>query len=238
MRILLVAQDKGGVGKSLLTRALAEAVPAAPIIEIDASRRLIELEDRVSFFPMRAAREEIERTGGRAARAEFDPVVNAMIETDSPTVVDVGANTSASLLALLNDLAEDVKDAGVELGVLVVITSEPGALAEAPRLMRLAKPIADARFLVENRVRGPVDQKHLVRLADGASVSHLAEHVLEERAVELLQAGGLASVSQLDAAKLSKLHGVALGARVRRDLARFRLEAMEAVRPAAEWLVG
>lgn len=237
-RILLVTQEKGGVGKSLISRALAEAVPEAPVIEVDASRRLVELEERVTFFPMRADRAAIEKSGGRAARAEFDGLITAMTQASLPTVVDVGANTSASLLALLADLAPDLKEAAVEIGIVVIATAEAGALAEAPRLMQIAKPFASARFLIENRVRGEVDGKALGKIADGAALTMLAEHVMEEQAVALYQAGGLASIPKLDAGKLNDRHGLALGSRIRRDLTRFRLEAMEAVRPAAEWLVG
>lgn len=236
-RILLVTQEKGGVGKSLISRALAEAVPEAPVIEVDASRRLVELEGRAAFFPMRADRAAIEKSGGRAARAEFDGLITAMTQASLPTIVDVGANTSASLLALLADLAPDLNEARVEIGIVVIATAEAGALAEAPRLMQIAKPFASARFLIENRVRGEVDGKVLGKIADGATLTALAEHVMEEQAVALYQAGGLASIPKLDAGKLNDRHGLALGSRIRRDLARFRLEAMEAVRPAAEWLV-
>ncbi|MFC5420904.1 hypothetical protein ACFPOB_15200 [Bosea eneae] len=237
-RILLVTQEKGGVGKSLISRALAEAVPEAPVIEVDASRRLVELEGRAIFFPMRADRAAIEKSGGRAARAEFDGLIAAMTQASLPTIVDVGANTSASLLALLADLAPDLKEAAVEIGIIVIATAEAGALAEAPRLMQIAKPFASARFLIENRVRGEVDGKALGKIADGAALTMLAEHVMEEQAVALYQAGGLASIPRLDAGKLNERHGLALGSRIRRDLTRFRLEAMEAVKPAAEWLVG
>lgn len=237
-RILLVVQDKGGVGKSIVARALAEAIPDAPLIEVDASQRLLELKDRVQFFPMRADRAAIERTGGRAARAEFDPVINAMTAANLPTIADIGANTSASFLTLLADLAPDLKESGVAIGVLVLVTAEPGALAEAPRLLKLAEPFSATRFVVENRLRGEVDAKTLAKLGTGATVTMLAEQVMEDKAVEILQAGGLASIPQLDAAKLNERHGLALGSRIRRDLTRFRAEAMAAVKPAAEWLVG
>lgn len=236
-RILLVAQEKGGVGKSVLTRALAEAVPDAPVIEIDASQRLIELGKRVSFFPTRASRADIDRTGGRASRAEFDAVMDSLGQATLPTLVDIGANTSTSLLSALNQIAPDLKDAGVELGVLVVVTAEPGALAEGPRLLALAKPIAAVRFMVENRLHGEVDAKALAKVADGATLTSFALQVMEEKAVDFLQGGGLASIPQLDAAKLNKVHGLALGSRIRRDLTRFRLEAMQAIEPAAHWLV-
>ncbi len=237
VRVLLVTQEKGGVGKSVVARALAEAVDGAPIIEIDASPRLIELGDRVAFFPMRADRAAIERTGGRASRAEFDAVIDAIAKAVAPTIVDVGANTSASLLATLADVASDLKQAGVEMGVLVVVTAEPGALAEAPRLLKLSRGFASKRFVIENRLRGAVAPEQLEKLAAGAEVTSLAEQAIDEKASELLQAGGFASVPALDAGALNAAHGVALGARIRRDLARFRLEAMQAVRPAAEWLV-
>jgi len=237
VRILLVGQEKGGVGKSLVVRAVAEAVPDAPILEIDSTRRLIELESRVSYFGMRAERADIEKTGGKAARAEFDAVINAIAGATLPTIVDIGANTSRALLTVLAELGGELKDAGVELGLLVVVTNEPGALAEAPRLMNLAKPLA-TRFVLENRLHGSIDLKALKVIADGSPVSVLEEHVMEEKAVGLLQGGGLASVPNLDTKRLNEVHGIALGARIKRDLTAMRAGAMEAVRGPAEWLVG
>lgn len=237
-RIVFIVQEKGGVGKSLVARALAEAVPDAPLIEIDSTRRLVELEDRTRFYRMRAERADIERTGGRAARAEFDPVIDALAAATTPTIVDVGANTSRSLLGALVDLKDDLAAAGVEPAVLVVTTAEPGALAEAPRLLDLASELGAERFLVENRYRGAVSEAVVRKLAKDVIVSVLDEHAMEEQAVALLQGGGLASIGALDPAKLTAEYGLGLGARIRRDLERLRLDAMTAVRPAAEWLVG
>src|SRR5260370_8138825 len=103
-RILLIAQEKGGVGKTVFARALAEAVEGAPVIEIDASHRMLELGDRVHFFKMRADREAIEKTGGKASRAEFDQVIDALAKTKTSTIVDVGANTSMTFLTVLSQL--------------------------------------------------------------------------------------------------------------------------------------
>ncbi|RDJ20276.1 hypothetical protein DWF00_19955 [Bosea caraganae] len=237
-RILLVVQDKGGVGKSLTTRALAEAVPEAPVIEVDASQRLIELKERVTFFPMRADRAAIDLSGGKAARAEFDGVITAMQKATTPTIIDVGANTSASLMSVLGSLSAALTSLKIQLGVVVLVTAEPGALAEAPRLMMLAKPLTATRFLIENRLHGEVDAKSIAKIADGATVTTLAEHAMEDHAVAVLQAGGLASIPKLDIAKLIDRHGVALGSRVYADLTRLRADTMEAVLPAAKWLVG
>ena len=41
-RVLLVAQETGGVGKSTVTRGLAEAIEGVPIIEIESVHRLTE----------------------------------------------------------------------------------------------------------------------------------------------------------------------------------------------------
>jgi hypothetical protein len=237
-RILFVGQEKEGVGKTLFCRALAEGVVGAPVIEIDASRRMLELGSRVTFYKMRADREAIERTGGRAARAEFDPVLEALSSAKEPTIVDVGANTSASLFKVLSDAAGDLTELGCEFGVCIVVTNEAGALAEAPNLLTLAKPWAKGRFIIENRFHGSVDPAWLKKISDGAKVSVFDHQALEDGAEEYLQGGGLAMITKLDPAKLRGKHGIGPAARIRKDLERFRLEAMRAVRTAAEWMVG
>ncbi len=79
-RILLVAQETGGVGKSMLARGVAEAIPDAPILEIESTQRIREYDHgktkgvkRVAHFPVRADRASIDRTGGQAARADNTP---------------------------------------------------------------------------------------------------------------------------------------------------------------------
>lgn len=237
-RHLLIAQDKGGVGKSTLTRAAAEAAPEAGIIEIDSSSRLKELGARVTYFPMRADREAIERTGGRAARGEYDSVIDALVSAKAPTIVDVGANTARGLFAVLESLSDDLKLAGVEFGVVIVVTSEPGALAETPRLLASARKFASIRFVIENQMRGAADQNLLTQVADGAEIFSLAEQMLDEEAVAIARDGGFAIVARLDPEKFSRKFGLARGARIRRDLARFRVEAMQAMLAPAHWLVG
>jgi hypothetical protein len=236
-KTLLVCQEKGGVGKTLIARGLAEMVPDAPVIEVDAGPRMIELGKRVRFFPMRADRDEVERTGGRAARGEFDDVVDAIASASAPTIVDIGANTAVSLLTTIGGLAQDLSAAGARIGLMVVMTAEPGALADTPKLMALAAPWAAARFIIDNRFRGAVDTKTLVRIAQGAVVTCLLDQALDAEAAEIMQAGGLASIPRLDAATLNKKFGIAHGSRIRRDLTRTRLDVMRVVRLGAEWLV-
>ena len=239
-RILLVAQDKGGSGKTVLVRALAECLPSAHLIEIEANRRLVELEDRVSFFPVRAERGEINRTGGAAARAEFDGPLNAIAAAQGPVIVDVGANTAGSLLPLIGEAQARYARRGVEFGLLVVLTSEPGALANAPVLLDLAKPFTAARFAVENQIEGPVDPKALKAFKD-VTLTRLEKLSLDERANELLQKGGLRFIGEdLAAAEdnLSDRYGFAEAGRIVEDLTGFRAKAMQAASPAARWLEG
>ena len=100
-RVLLVAQETGGVGKSTVTRGQAETVPDAPILEIESVHRLTEFMTAtaaiepgcVRYFEMRATREAIEASGGKVARSELDEVINALYEVAAPTLVDIGANT-------------------------------------------------------------------------------------------------------------------------------------------------
>ncbi|WP_454620445.1 hypothetical protein [Bradyrhizobium cenepequi] len=199
---------------------------------------MLELGARVKFYKMRADREAIERTGGKAARSEFDSVLDDFSTAREPTIVDVGANTSASLFKVLSDAAGDLSDLGCEFGVCIVLTNEAGALAEAPNLLALAKPWVKARFLIENRFHGSVDPAWLKKATEEAKVSVFAHQSLEDGAEEYLQAGGLAIITKLDPAKLRGKHGIGPAARIRKDLERCRFEAMQAVRPAAEWLVG
>lgn len=237
-RILLIAQEKGGVGKSLMTRGVAEAATGTAVIEIDSTHRLLELVDRVSFFPMRVERSEIERTGGQAARAEFDAVIDALGATDRATIVDIGANTSRALLTVLLEIKADLQEASIELGLLVVVTAEPGALAEAPKLLDLGRALGAKCFVVENQLHGEIAKVDLKKVAGNATLSTLREHRMDDQAVTVLQGTGLAQIPHLDPAKLNQAHGLARGSRIRRDLAALRADTMEAVRPAAEWLVG
>ncbi|MGU3662251.1 hypothetical protein [Methylobacterium fujisawaense] len=240
-RVLLIGQDKGGSGKSLIVRAAAECLPAARLVEIETSSRLVELDDRRDFFPVRADRREIDRTGGQAARAEFDGPLNVIAAAQGPLIVDVGANTAASLLPLIAASATRFARRNVVFALLVVVTAEPGALANAPVLLNLGRRFAAAQFVVENQVENPVDAKVLKALGKDVVLSRLEKLSLDERANELLQKGGLSFIgNDLDRAEdaLAQRYGFSEAGRVIADLTHFRVSAMEAVAPAARWLEG
>jgi len=151
-RLLLVAQETGGVGKSPLTRGVAEAVPAALIIELESTPRILEYDHgktngpkRVSHFPVRADRASIERTGGQAARAEFDGPINAMVGAELPTIIDVGANTASSLLASFDDeFVAGIAATEIEIALVVVVTADAAALTDGAKLLASSKRWAKA----------------------------------------------------------------------------------------------
>lgn len=244
-RILLVAQETGGIGKSTVTRGLAEAVPEAAILEVESVHRLTEFTTSkvgnepgsVRHFPMRADRAAIEASGGKAARAEFDDVLNALFAVTVPTLVDIGANTSASLLGLLKDEAPALKEAGIEMAIVVVVAAEAGALADAGKLLQAARDWAGGRFVVANAVRGAIDPVLLKRVVGDAVVTPLRGFEFEDKTREVLAAGQLRNIAKLDRAKLAKATSQAEAGRMLRDLTAFRLAVMEAVKPAALWLV-
>ena len=236
-KALFSVQEKGGTGKSTITRAGGEVVPDVAVFEVDADSRLLELGSRVRHFPVRATREEIERTGGLAARAELDEFVDAIASATLPVLVDVGANTSAVLLKTIAEVADELREVGVEFGVAIVTTAEPGALASVPILNEIAAPWAAARFLIENQLHGPIAPQQLERIAGGATLTRFAHQHMDPEAEAILHAGGLASVPALDTKRLGEKYGLMRGLRIQRDLTRFRLAAMRAIEPAARWLV-
>ncbi|MGS0639379.1 hypothetical protein, partial [Citrobacter sp. VF227] len=120
---------------------------------------------------------------------------------------------------------------------VVVVAAEAGALADGGALLHAAKDWAGARFVVANAVRGAVDPALLKRVAGDAVVTHLRQFELEDRTREVLAAGQLRGVSRLDRAGLVKQTSQAQAGRMLRDLTAFRLAVMEAVKPAALWLV-
>lgn len=243
-RILIVAQETGGVGKTTVTRGLAEAVPDAPIFEIESNKRILEYDHgrakgslRVTHFPVRAERVDVERSGGQAARAEFDGVINAMIDITLPTIVDVGANAALSLMTLFDEeLLNAFAENEIELALLVIVAADASAMASAAKLMVAAKSWATARFIVDNRLRGDPDAALLKRIADGSNVSTLAKRDFEPRTVRFVQAMGLVAIPGLKTSDLRDEMPFAEARRMVGDLKAFRLEVMEAGRAGATWL--
>ena len=235
-RVLFVAQEKGGVGKSLVARGIAEALEGVPIIELDASPRLVELGERVSYFPVRAARDAVNRTGGRAAVEELDAPVDAIMASQGRVIVDIGANCSIALLSHMAKNARMLAARNVTCAVLVVVTADSGALEEAGKIIALGRGFADSVMRVENDWQGLIAPEELHALGPCDAVTKLENLSLDDGARQLLQGGGLAVIPRLDIDKLTKEYKFSRGARIYDELSDLRLRAMEAVKPAVSWL--
>ena len=244
VHVLSIAQEVGGVGKTTITRGLAEAVLDVSILELEASHRLTEYglvteadAPGIRHFPMRASRAEIEATGGLAARAELDPVVDALYEITVPHLADIGANTAASFLDMIGEHAEGLRAADIQLGLLVVLTNDPASLASGAKLLHAAKDWAGASFAVVNELRGPVDRELLAPVAGKATLTILKRFEFEPATLSVLAGTQLRGIPALDRRALASDFGPAMALRVMRDLTAFRLAVMQPIKPAATWLI-
>lgn len=244
-RLMFVVQETGGVGKSTVARALAEAVEGAPIYEIESSSRLLELGARVHHFPIRADTAELMRSGGEAALIEFNPAINALVRETQPAIVDVGANGAAPFLAAVGRAAGLFARRERQLGVLVVAAAPESAYDSLEALTAMAQPWAAHQFVVANEYRDVVDLARIRQIAPTATVSRLPRFSFAAGVRPVVDPLGLALIPQLDeealAQQLRDKHGepdYALAATTVGVLAEFRLEAMRSVREAAEWLIG
>jgi len=130
---------------------------------------------------------------------------------------------------------------GLRFAVLVVATAEPGAMANVPILLGLARQFAAALFVIENRVENSVDPKLLKALGEDVVVSALEKLTLDEHANALLQMGGLRFIADELARAEDNLiarFGFAEAGRIVADLTAFRVGVMAAAAPAARWLEG
>lgn len=244
-RILLVAQDTSAIGKSTVTRALAECVPDAPIYEVESSRHLVELGERVRHSPIRTERKHLDESGGEAAITEYDKPLNKMLAEPLPAIVDIGANGGVSFLETLAQMAPAFARRSKQLGVIVVVAHKDDAYATGRAITAVTKGWAAARFLVVNHLHGEPEAAQVKELSKGATaVTPLAKHSFPTRALPVIAPLGLALIPQLDEDALAKHLAkdgaepdVAMAIRTRAILDAFRLAAMKAVEPAARWLI-
>ncbi len=173
-----------------------------------------------------------------AAREELDPLINALYEIENPTILDLGANLSSTVFGIMPGIIEDLRDAGIDVGVVIVAAAEAGALADASKLLHAAKGWASERFVIANEVRGAIDPDLLKKAVGTAKISTLRQFVFDDASRGVLGSKALRGVSNLDKSALVEEYKPALANRITKDLTAFRLAVMMAVKPAAEFLIG
>jgi hypothetical protein len=236
MKIVIVAQEKGGTGKSLVTQGVAALAPTLQLFEVEFTERLLGYAGRKTHFRVKATNDELEASGGAASLEEFDPLIDAIAQISGPVIIDVGANTATAVFSAISNVQSQLRDLKIEIATLMVVTNEPGALAAIPALIA-ASDWAAARFLVENRLHNEVAPEEMARLSIGAVVTELAQHRLAKGASAILNAAGVQSIENLDPVALGRAYGLSKASRIERDLTRLKLDLLRAVEPATQWLV-
>lgn len=167
--VIIIAQDKGGEGKSLTALALADrahlsGVPTG-IVQVDDQGRLPLLLGP-NVVTVKIDPRQVRRDPSAEQRA-FTPLYETIEQISAAgglTIVEFGANMAArgALWAGMIDLDEELR----EMGATPVIVSPVGATAESMRLgARAAKAfldkLPDAHLaLVENERDGLIERLH------------------------------------------------------------------------------
>lgn len=167
--LMIVAGEKGGVGKSLVSLALADLFRlhelSLDVLQIDAQQRLSRSLGR-ELTTIRVDHKLARRDPAAAARA-YTPLYTAIeaIPTNGGSVlVDVGANEAAGLAQWLGlvDLAGDIPEWNMPVLIVVPYVAEAEAIRQTSITIKLlAEHLPQARLLlVENRRDGTVSDLH------------------------------------------------------------------------------
>lgn len=167
--LAIVAGDKGGVGKSLLSLVLADTaflhdVPLR-VLQIDVQARLSRALG-TEVTTIRIDLKEARRDAAAAAR-RYTPIyaaVESMRTTGTSVLIDVGANEASGLAQWLGlvELAEDLDAWESPVVVLVPFVAEGEAIRQAGRTARMfmARLPSATIVLVENERDGRMSTLH------------------------------------------------------------------------------
>lgn len=167
--LLIVAGEKGGVGKSLVSLALANLFRlhdlSLDVLQIDAQQRLSRSLGR-DLTTIRVDHKLARRDPAAAARA-YTPLataVEAIGTIGGSVLVDVGANEAAGLAQWLSlvDLAADLEDWNIATLIAVPYVAEAEAIRQASTTVKLlAERLPQSKILlVENQRDGVVGDVH------------------------------------------------------------------------------
>lgn len=164
----IVAGEKGGVGKSLNSLALADTFQLhnrpLNVLQIDNQARLSRaLGHDVTTIRIDA---KLARRDPAAASRAYTPIYSAVetIRTGASVLVDVGANESAGFAQWLDlvDLAGDLEEWNIPVLVAVPYVAEAEAIQQAARTVQLFRDrLPSARLvLIENDRDGQISSLH------------------------------------------------------------------------------
>jgi len=165
---IIVANEKGGVGKSTLALAITDKLVIAGyspvVVQIDRQKRLSAAlgQDVITI----ASDPKAARTDPAKELARFSPVLDAVerAEAGAPIIIDIGAGEVGrfSEWAALVDLGEELGEFGFYPVVFVPFTAEAEAIRQAHwSVERLTTAIPGAEIiLAENQRDGRITDLH------------------------------------------------------------------------------
>ncbi|MBR0695939.1 hypothetical protein [Bradyrhizobium lablabi] len=180
--VIIVGADKGGVGKTFLSRALLDYLRDRPGQVQDA--RAFDTEAPVGilkrFFPQFAEIVDLTRSDGQMR--VFDT-----LKADQVTVLDVRAGQLTPTLELLGEIGflDNVKAGKLRISILHVIGSTQASFDEIRAVGRLVE--GARHVLVINRV---TDADFLGLPADAKAMPVINVGKLNDRAAELVDGAG------------------------------------------------
>lgn len=166
--LFLVASEKGGVGKSLLSLAVCDWLSLSghqpSVIQIDRQRRLADAlgGDVLTIASDPAAA----RVNPEIEVQRFSPLLERIEQAHSisPVLIDIGAGECDRFAtwASLVDIAEELLDWDIQCHIFLPFLAEAESIRQAAwTAERLYKTLPGASFcLVENRRDGMLSQKH------------------------------------------------------------------------------
>lgn len=198
--LIIVAGEKGGVGKSLISLALADIYQLndrpLDVLQIDSQARLSRALGRevmtVKIDPKLARRDPA------AASRAYTPIYNAVEKISSSrtsVLVDVGANEGGGLAQWLGlvDLASDLDEWHVPVLVVVPFVAESEAIRQAGHTTRLLlERLPSSRLLlVENQRDGAVAELHPASDAAATFAKEIAplKRIARTISMPLIEAG-------------------------------------------------
>lgn len=167
--LAIVASEKGGVGKSLTSLALADIFQLHElplhVLQVDSQARLARaLGQEITTIRVDA---KVARRDPAAAARAYTPVYEAVEKIGSSgasVLIDVGANEGAGFAQWLGlvDLAGDLEEWGVPVLTVVPFVAESEAIRQAGQTARLVLDrLPSARLvLVENERDGAIAGLH------------------------------------------------------------------------------
>jgi len=179
--VYIVANEKGGVGKTLCSLALIDRLTlegAAPvIIQIDRQRRLA---DAIGTGVLTIESDpKASRVDPEMEFRRFSPVLELIEATagNAPLVIDCGAGEVGRFAtwAAMVDLEEDLQEWGIACHILIPFLSEAEAIRQAAwSAEKLKAALTTSKVhLIENRRDGPLAIAHPLSATSVAVKEHL-----------------------------------------------------------------